>query len=417
MREVKDGHRLLDVFPNAVDSWDGDKNIVDIKGLSFGCHNDVWWKCQRGHSFRRSVKRFVDSKGVCPECSKRGRISLREIRIYCELKTFFDDVILDYSFGGHLRVDMYIPSIRTVVEYDGCYWHKDREKKDVEKTERLKDRGVRVIRVRETPLLPLMEDDVVCDFRNLLDACRNVVRKVGGSIDGYESFLGGDIYERTVSRIYSGIVLNNLHDRFPILCEEWDYSKNLFGPKSVSYASGRTVSWKCSRGHSWRTAVCNRSLRGSGCPKCSNNQVTKSNNLAVSYPEIAAEWDHERNKVSPADVSWSQPVEAWWICAKCACSWKQQIISRIRYRNRKFHGCPECKRRKELGVRSFKIEHPEIAAEWDYDKNIDKPENVFSSENIMIWWRCEKGHSWKGHLGMRVKRRSGCPYCRREKCE
>jgi hypothetical protein len=46
------------------------------------------------------------------------------------------------------------------VEYDGRYFHKDKEDIDLKKTESLEKIGWRVIRVRESPLTPLSRFDI-----------------------------------------------------------------------------------------------------------------------------------------------------------------------------------------------------------------------------------------------------------------
>ena len=37
---------------------------------------------------------------------------------------------------------------------------------------------------------------------------------------------------------------------------------------------------------------------------------------------------------------------------------------------------------------------PEIAKEWDYEKNGDlKPTDVTKGSDKKVWWKCKKGHS------------------------
>ncbi len=415
MRKVRKGHGILDVFPKSIDFWDTSKNKENINDVSFGSAIKAWWKCSRGHSFQQQVAYFVANGGSCPKCNKRSRISLREIRVYCEVKYFFGDAVLDYLFRPKLRVDVYVPSVRTVIEYDGSYWHRSREAKDKEKNKLLFDAGVRVIRIREKPLEKLFDDDILCNLKDIFLSCREIIAKLGKDVSGYDTFKNDILYEKIISDILSGTVLNNFKERCSGLCDEWDKDKNSIGPESVSYGSGMCVWWKCAKGHSWKTSVCNRSLRKSGCPKCSKCQVGVSNNLVATYPRIAAEWDFDKNDLAPKDVSKTYHEKVWWRCSVCNRSWSQPVFSRVKYRNRKYNGCPACKRRRKLKERSLLVEKPELVKEWDFDKNTLLPEDVFSSENIMIWWKCEKGHSWKAHLYMRSWRKTTCPHCRGSK--
>lgn len=59
---------------------------------------------------------------------------------------------------------------------------------------------------------------------------------------------------------------------------------------------------------------------------------------------------------------------------------------------------------------------PQIAKEWDYEKNLDlKPEMFYPKSGKIVWWKCEKGHSWKAAIDSRTKRGHNCPYCCNQK--
>ena len=54
-------------------------------------------------------------------------------------------------------------------------------------------------------------------------------------------------------------------------------------------------------------------LRGiSGCPCCVGLQACKCNSLQSLFPRVAAEWDYERDKGTPADVAaYFQKTVCW----------------------------------------------------------------------------------------------------------
>ena len=63
------------------------------------------------------------------------------------------------------------------------------------------------------------------------------------------------------------------------------------------------------------------------------------------------------------------------------------------------------------GESSLAQSNPDIAKEWNYEKNGDlKPTNVVAGSNIKVWWKCEKGHEWQSTVCHRVSA-VGCPYC------
>ncbi len=79
----------------------------------------------------------------------------------------------------------------------------------------------------------------------------------------------------------------NLSKLYPILAKEWHLLKNKdLTPFMVAPASNKKVWWKCDQGHEWEAIICNRK-RGSGCPYCAGQRVTKDNNLALKKPKFS----------------------------------------------------------------------------------------------------------------------------------
>ena len=74
--------------------------------------------------------------------------------------------------------------------------------------------------------------------------------------------------------------------------------------------------------------------------------------------------------------------------------------------------CPYCNGRKVWpGFNDLKTTNPEIAKEWNYEKNADvTPSDIKSGSNIKVWWKCINGHEWEAKVNERVRGR-GCPYC------
>lgn len=64
------------------------------------------------------------------------------------------------------------------------------------------------------------------------------------------------------------------------------------------------------------------------------------------------------------------------------------------------------KKKESLAERS-----PELAMEWDYEKNGDlKPEDVSVNSCKRVWWQCDQGHEWMATVAARYKGQP-CPYC------
>ena len=55
---------------------------------------------------------------------------------------------------------------------------------------------------------------------------------------------------------------------------------------------------------------------------------------------------------------------------------------------------------------------PELLAQWDHAKNSMEPSAISIGSHNMVWWRCEKGHSWQARMFSRTREKvAGCPYC------
>ncbi|MFQ9422805.1 MAG: zinc-ribbon domain-containing protein [Christensenellaceae bacterium] len=60
---------------------------------------------------------------------------------------------------------------------------------------------------------------------------------------------------------------------------------------------------------------------------------------------------------------------------------------------------------------------PNIAQEWNYDKNGTlTPDKIRFDSKKKVWWRCALGHEWQAMISSRANptRGRGCPICYRE---
>lgn len=75
-----------------------------------------------------------------------------------------------------------------------------------------------------------------------------------------------------------------------------------------------------------------------GCPVCAGKQVGKYNNLAYLRPDIAKEWDYDKNEKNPEEYAEKSGKSVWWLCSKCGESWNSRIADRS-----SGQGCPKCR--------------------------------------------------------------------------
>ena len=204
--------------------------------------------------------------------------------------------------------------------------------------------------------------------------------------------------------------LTDLETTNPELLKEWDYSKNIITPKEIKAGSGTKVWWKCSLGHSWRASP-NHRTKGRGCPICANKVVLRGyNDLTTLKPNIALEWDYEKNgEKTPANYTVRSGERVWWKCKRNH-SWEAVIASRT---GNKYVGCPYCSGLLPIeGETDLLTTNPELISEWNYEKNtLLTPNMVKAGSSDKVWWICDKGHEWQAVISSRTVNESGCPFC------
>lgn len=133
---------------------------------------------------------------------------------------------------------------------------------------------------------------------------------------------------------------NDLASVHPELARQWDYAKNApLVPADISAGSGRSVWWRCEKGHSFQAVIASRA-NGSGCPYCTNKKVLAGfNDLATAEPKIAAEWHPTLNgALTPGIVTAGSRKKVWWQCS-CGHIWSARIGARTGAQR---SGCPVC---------------------------------------------------------------------------
>ncbi|MDB0007343.1 DUF559 domain-containing protein, partial [Flavobacteriales bacterium] len=119
--------------------------------------------CLRHGIFPQIAGNHIRGNG-CPYCTLTPQ-SKQELTITFELIQFFPDINpkgFKIKIDGKMKsIDIYIPELKLGIEFDGNYWHKDKEALDKLKTEKLEGEGFEIFRVREEPLKRIFEDDIM----------------------------------------------------------------------------------------------------------------------------------------------------------------------------------------------------------------------------------------------------------------
>lgn len=426
-QKVGYGNDLATRFPGLSTEWHPTRNgDLTPSQVTAGARSNVWWLCSSGHEWRAMV--FKRSKGAdCESCGLVG-LSELEIGLYAELKAVLGkqmapikhDVRVSAADGVKVRVDVLVGTI--AVEFDGSYWHKDKENRDREKTGQLKDLGYSVIRVREHPLealspqdalvrrAPTAHDVAVAALEGML-ACDLIEDAAAESARRY-ILNGVALAEAEAAQIIASLRLReygelSLTEKFPEVAGEWHPELNGdLKPDQVMAHSGKKVWWLCSAGHPYQTPIAQRTLDGTGCGWCSGRYVTPETSLAVVRPELADQWHPTLNgELTPADVLPHSGLTVWWLCAEGHAT-QDKLADRA-----KGMVCQECPKSRRRTETSLAARFPKLAAQWHPDLNGElTPHDVRPYLNQMVWWLCPNGHSTQDTLNARSRGRV-CQEC------
>lgn len=124
--------------------------------------------------------------------------------------------------------------------------------------------------------------------------------------------------------------------------------------------------------------------------------ITGENDLAAKYPNLASEWNYEKNgNLTPHDVTAGSRKKVWWLCEK-GHAYEQSIIKRT---NRGY-SCPYCSGHKALkGFNDLSTVNPRLAKEWHPIKNGDlTPFDITAGSGKKVWWLCPLGHEYQATI-------------------
>ena len=125
-------------FPDIAKEWHPTKN-GDLKPSDVmpGSARKMWWLCPYGHEFKKSLNSRTNKNFGCPECNKGKQSSFAEHAFYYYCKQLFPDTISLYReiFDNGMELDIFIPSLKLAIEYDGIAFHKGK----IERTKKIRN--------------------------------------------------------------------------------------------------------------------------------------------------------------------------------------------------------------------------------------------------------------------------------------
>lgn len=415
---IKKRGSLEDNSPHLSSEWDYEKNYpLTPKDVTSNSSIRVWWKCQYGHSWQAKVGNRNNGRG-CPCCAKEIRTSFPEQAIYYYINKCYNKAENGFILNGN-EIDIYLTKYKIGIEYDGSYYHKQRDEKEIKKYKELKKDGIYLIRVRENEIEPVKNsyDDYILskyirnDFENLNKTIKELIKKIDAIVKRKSRIIVDT--EKEIIDIQKSYFQNkkekSIGMKFPIIASEFDIEKNGgLTPYLIYVGDNRKYWWKCKKGHSYKESPNNR-CNNHNCPICSNHQVlTEYNDLFTQYPKLAKEFDKEKNKKDTKNVLAGGNKKYWWKCKK-GHSYLASCSQRINHNS----GCPYCSGHKVIiGLNDLETIKPDLVEEWDIEGNNGrKPSEFKAGSGYMASWICKKcGYKWKASINSR-KRGRGCPKC------
>ncbi|MCR5606751.1 MAG: hypothetical protein K6F69_08050 [Treponema sp.] len=442
------GHRTVagindfaTLYPDIAKEWHPTKNGNKTPDM-FSANNGfrAWWLCKYGHEWDATIHDRASGTG-CPFCKNRYSTSFPEQTLFYYIKQLCPDALNRYKdlFDNNMEFDIYIPSRKVAIEFDGGYWHnsEDIHKKETYKYSVCQRNGIYLIRIKEE------NDTEWSDVANLVYYLRkkdnkqlqNIIQGIIDSLDPesapltrknyfkYHSDLIVDLErDRKIILEYLKQIPDSIAEKRPDLVKEWHPIKNgNLTPDLFGVNSNERVWWQCLEcGHEWATTIIHRAGKcNSGCPECakikrgkqsSKNKAVERGSLAERHPELLKQWSYDKNVVNPTEITLNYNKKVWWKCDTCEYEWQAYQNNRNRG-----SGCPCCSGRvPKIGENDLKTINPELASEWDYSKNVEGPEQYLPNSGKKVWWKCKDcGNGWEAIIKNRNKG-AGCPICRKK---
>jgi len=335
-------------YANLIEEWDFEKNAKHISEYSYGSSKIVWWIClEYKHSYSSMVKHKTLRQYNCPYCSGR-----KILQGFNDLETLHPDLANEVSEASELK-----PYEVSSMSNKILIWQCD---KNHEYKATVKDR------------------------QNGSKCCYCSGEKL---LEGF----------------------NDLKTKYPKIAQQVSKNHEITSNK-ILYSTKNIILWECGLGHEWSERI-SKNFKEKNCPYCANLKFLKGfNDLATVYPELAKEFDEDKNGISASEYFPRNFDQAWWKCSNNH-SYRTEFNTKIMNK-----GCAICSNKKvQVGFNDLSTTHPHIASEWDYSKNTLTPDNIVSGSTIKVWWLCILGHSYNSQIRKRTNYKRGCPYCANQK--
>ena len=416
-------YKPISFYPELIKDWDYENNksfSPDV--LTAGSSKMVSWRCSIcGHQW--IVSPNSRRKGGCPKCDDKNRI-LKRIQEKGSFETNYPERAKDWDYEENGEL---LPSLVTPASNREVFW--------------------------KCHICGYQWKGKVCNHAKSKYSCEKC-----------------SIRERALER-YGERPLAETH---PELAKEWDDEHNGdLTPYNTTAHYSKSVKWICKKGHRWPAKVGVRVKMHTGCPECAKElktsfpeqaiyfyfkKITKAKNRfsykqceidiflkATHIGKVGIEYDgvyyhssekarirdqkkdkiltdngirlirvkeSDKNEIGK-DIIYVKPQtdnsHLVWVIRQLLIltGFDPNLdISIERDRNKIYEQYIKAEK-----ANSLVSKRPDIAKQWDYEKNGNvRPEHISYNSSKRFYWKCEKGHSWPAQVYRRCEG-VGCPYC------
>lgn len=296
---------LKTTHPYLAKEWHPTKN-KDLKPseVTYGSGKKVWWLCPKKHEYQASI--LHRSHGTeCPKCNESRQTSFAEQATYFYVKKLYPDAVSRFTanFLERMELDIYIPSIKLAIEYDGEAWHgKNTLKREERKYKICKKNKIKLIRLREK--MPDFPSDIADQMFNteklyLSKNLEKMLRELLKGINFSKNWLQASAIDIDINRDRAKILqyktdlkTKSLQHLFPQIAKEWDQKKNGEQlPEHFKPGSTHKAWWLCPTcENSYKAEIGKRtaSKGATACPLCGIEKSTQAKRKAVEMidPDI-----------------------------------------------------------------------------------------------------------------------------------
>ena len=289
---------LQTTHPDIAKQWHPTKNgKLKPTDISHGNGKKVWWICPIGHEYQAIILNRTkdnDNGNGCPVCDARRHTSFAEQAVFYYIKKFFPDAINRFKadFLERFELDIYIPSRKVAIEYDGKAWHKENiYERELRKYKACRETGIKLIRLKEKELKP--SDSTTCDIalhtmwkhEILNKTILEILSILQISCNDKEIDVTRDKFN--ITKLMDSEYMDSLGNKHPELVSQWHPTKNLPATPFM-FACGTHVKawWVCPDcGHEYEAAISSRTS-GTGCPKCARHRFLYNKNKKVAKLDL-----------------------------------------------------------------------------------------------------------------------------------